>query len=61
MRNECNDGLGSDNGSPHFRQALNGIIDELYEMYKKNGADLNKEVLPVKKEGISLRELDFLS
>lgn len=44
-----------------FRQALNGIIDELYEMYKKNGADLNKEVLPVKKEGISLRELDFLS
>lgn len=46
---------------PHFRQALNGIIDELYEMYKKNGADLNKEVLPVKKEGISLRELDFLS
>ncbi len=46
---------------PHFRQALNGIIDELYEMYKKNGADLNKEVLPVKKEGISLRKLDFLS
>ena len=30
-------------------------IDELYEIYKKNGGDLNKEVLPVKKEGFSLR------
>lgn len=30
-------------------------INELYEIYKKNGGDLNKEVLPVRKIGFSLR------